>query len=233
MYTSLTIIRYKSWAIPFAFFSMALFRIPLAFNKRITFFKLMGCGKNGTFDKVPDLKQWAIFSIHAHDFKIDDLILDNLYGKLIYIWISIFSSEYLILKLTPISGHGFWDKKTLYQQYDLPSNIDQPIAVLTRATIRLKKMVSFWKNVDPIALKMKEAQGLKFSVGIGEVPWVKQATFSVWNNLEAMKEFAYSMKEHRDVVKKTRNENWYAEDMFIRFNIIDSKGTLLGKHPLQ
>jgi hypothetical protein len=74
--------------------------------------------------------------------------------------------------------------------------------------------------VAPIAAKMKEAKGYQFSVGIGEVPWVKQATFSVWESLDEMKNFAYSMKEHRDVVKKTRTQNWYSEDMFVRFRIL-------------
>jgi hypothetical protein len=233
MYTSLTIIRYKSWAIPFAFISMAIFRIPLGLNKEISFYKLMGSGKNGTFDKVPDLKQWAIFSIHTKDFEIDDFIIDKIYGSLISKWIRYFSKEHFILKLAPVSGHGYWDKQPLFQVFSQPSSADGPMAVLTRATIRMSKIFQFWKNVDPIALKLKDANGLLFSVGIGEIPWIKQATFSVWKNMNDMKDFAYSMKEHREVVKQTRKDNWYAEDMFIRFNIIDSKGTLHGKHPLQ
>jgi hypothetical protein len=94
-------------------------------------------------------------------------------------------------------------------------------------------MSHFWKHVAPIANKMTGAKGYVFSVGIGEVPWIKQATFSVWESVEDMKTFAYSMKEHREVVKKTRQEKWYSEDMFVRFKIISTYGTLKGIDPLK
>jgi hypothetical protein len=43
---------------------MAIHRFPLWFNKKISFFKLMGCGKNGTFDKNPDWQQWGILTVN-------------------------------------------------------------------------------------------------------------------------------------------------------------------------
>jgi hypothetical protein len=80
---------------------------------------------------------------------------------------------------------------------------------------------------------MTTAKGYVFSVGIGEVPWIKQATFSIWESAEDMKSFAYNMKEPREVVKKTRQEKWYSEDMFVRFKIISTHGTLKGIDPLK
>ncbi|MFT4153617.1 hypothetical protein [Parafilimonas sp.] len=47
---------------------MALFRLPLWLHKKIKFFKLMGSGRNGTFDIHPDLNQWALL------FTADDKI---------------------------------------------------------------------------------------------------------------------------------------------------------------
>ena len=84
MQTTLTIFRYKNWGIPFAFLSMAVFRFPLFFNKKISFYKLMGSGKNGTFDKEPDLNQWAIFAVHESVIEIqnENSILKNLYTKI-------------------------------------------------------------------------------------------------------------------------------------------------------
>jgi acyl-ACP thioesterase len=46
-----------------------------------------------------------------------------------------------------------------------------------------------------------------------------------------MKSFAYQMKEHASIVQKTRKENWYSEEMFVRFKIIDSNGHLNGRLP--
>ena len=54
--------------------------------------------------------------------------------------------------------------------------------------------------------KCQSAKGLIISYGIGEMPWIKQATFSVWENKNAMKDFAYNMQQHTEVIQKTRNE---------------------------
>ena len=71
---------------------------------------------------------------------------------------------------------------------------------------------------------MSSAKGLITSYGIGEMPWIKQATFSVWESKEDMKNFAYSVHEHKDVIRKTRSENWYKEELFVRFRILSVKG---------
>ena len=107
------------------------------------------------------------------------------------------------------------------------------IGILTRATIRINKLNSFWKNVGGVASQMAGAEGLITSLGIGEIPWIKQATFSIWESKAHMKQFAYQMKEHAEVVRKTRKEDWYSEDMFVRFKITGSKGSLRGKNPLK
>jgi hypothetical protein len=234
MRASLTIIRYKNWAIPLAFISMALFHFSFFFNKMISFYKLMGTGKNGTFDKIPDLNQWAIFTVFDENniHEIPNTSLMNFYGKFINHWINLFAVESFTFILEPITGHGLWDDKAIFGKLNQENSIEGQVATLTRATIRISKLKYFWEHVAPIASKMKEAKGYQFSVGIGEVPWVKQATFSVWESLDDMKNFAYSMKEHRDVVKKTRTQNWYSEDMFVRFRILYYFGTINGKDPI-
>jgi hypothetical protein len=79
---------------------------------------------------------------------------------------------------------------------------------------------------------MTDAPGFITSVGIGEIPWLKQATFSVWESKDHMKQFAYSKREHSEVIKKTRRNNWYSEDMFVRFSILSTRGTLRGTDPI-
>jgi hypothetical protein len=34
------------------------------------------------------------------------------------------------------------------------------------------------------------------------------------------------------VIQKTRKENWYSEDMFVRFKVLKSWGTIEGSAPL-
>lgn len=222
MPTTLTIIQYKKRYIPFAFVAMMLFRIPLWLNKNISFFKLMGSGKNGTFDKTPDLQQWAILTVDRRQM-IDDSqnLIKNLYGSFITKWIKLFHCNTYTYLLTAIEGHGMWDGKKVFGELPPNSNYEGKIAVLTRATIRLSKLNDFWKNVSNVASQMNTAKGFITSYGIGEVPWIKQATFSIWESKADMKNFAYGMQQHKNVIKKTRQEKWYSEDMFVRFSIID------------
>ena len=126
--------------------------------------------------------------------------------------------------LQPIEGYGLWDGKEVFGKLQKQSGFTGPVAVLTRATIRLKSLKNFWKEVGSVANKMKSAQGFIMSYGIGEVPFIKQATFSVWKDKTSMQAFAYSTQEHATVIRKTRNENWYREELFVRFCIISVKG---------
>lgn len=229
---SLTIVRYPAWAVPFAIFSMALFRLPLWLNRRISFWKLMGCGRNGTFDIRPDWRQWALMAVHREPVDAGQWT-EGFYGKFIPGFWRFFRAEIYSILLTPIEGHGTWDGGDPFGSLAARAEYEGPVAVLTRATIRLSKLGFFWKHVAPVASQMASAKGFITSVGIGEVPWVKQATFSVWASKEDMKQFAYGMKEHQEVIRLTRKQQWYSEDMFVRFRVAGTSGTLRGTDPIR
>jgi hypothetical protein len=228
MQVTLTIIRYRKRFIPFALLAMALFRWPLWRQRGIGFYKLMGCGKNGTFDKRPDWQQWGIMAAHrpeAGPLTLQaPLYLHRLYGGFVARWLAFFGCRTWTLLLQPIEGHGHWDGKQPFGPLPKQSDYQGPIAVLTRATIRPGKLASFWKHVPAVAQKMAAAPGFITSVGIGEVPWIKQATFSLWQSKAAMRQFAYQMQEHAEVVRKTHQERWYSEDMFVRFVVEEEVG---------
>lgn len=195
----------------------------------------MGSGKNGTFDKHPEWQQWAILAVN-NKISVDDLSTENhikkLLGSFVNKWVSFFKCETWTVVLKAIEGHGLWDGKEVFGQLPKTSDYNGTVAVLTRATIRLSKLAAFWKNVDPVANRMTAADGFIMSLGIGELPYIKQATFSVWRDKEAMKSFAYQMKEHAEVIWKTRKENWYSEDMFVRFIPLKTFGNIKGNDPL-
>ena len=73
MTVSLTILRYRKRFIPFALLSMMLFRLPLWLNKKISFWKLLGTGKSGTFDKHPDWQQWGILGVQSSKLNVEGL----------------------------------------------------------------------------------------------------------------------------------------------------------------
>ncbi len=186
----------------------------------------MGSGKNGTFDKTPDLHQWAILCVyHADQLQaVSDLnhkaLIKYSYGNFIAGWIAFFCKEKHTYLLHPMEGHGLWNGKEVFG--NLPKNTDYEgeIAVMTRATIRISKMSSFWKHVPQAAEEMVKAEGFIKSYGIGEWPWIKQATFSIWRTKADMRNFAYKQRFHKDVIRKTHDEQWYSEEMFVRFKIL-------------
>jgi hypothetical protein len=229
MTASLTVVRYPKYFVPFAVLSMAIFHLPLLFNKHIHFYKLMGCGKNGSFDKHPDWQQWAILLVYKRTMPAANPLVNM--GRWINGWLQIFSIENWSIGLQPLEGHGQWDGGNPFTMLPQP-NYNGPIAVLTRASIRWSKLGAFWRNVGGVARQMAGAEGFVTSIGIGEVPYIKQATFSVWQSANHMKNFAYRLKEHQQVIKKTRAENWYSEDLFMRFVPLCSFGTIKGANPL-
>lgn len=188
----------------------------------------MGCGRNGFFDVRPDWRQWAVLAVH----ETDDLP-PLPYGRFIRGWYRFFRCETFTILLSPLESHGLWDGKSPFGQA-LPNQQRQgPVAVLTRASIRPGRLRAFWRNVAPAASQLAAAEGFLFSAGIGELPWIKQATFSIWRSMEDMKGFAYRNRSHADVIGKTRKENWYSEELFARFRVISAYGSLKGKHPLE
>jgi hypothetical protein len=230
MNVSLIIVKYPWWAVPFAFLSMALFRVPLWLHKKISFWRLMGSGRNGSFDLRPDLRQWAIFIVEKAaaaapgepgTTAITSHKTPPTPSRFINNWIKFFNGTTSIYRLQPIEGYGLWEGKEVFGSLPKQTDYEGEIAVLTRATIRIRKLYRFWKNVPAVADKTNNAKGLVISYGIGEIPLIKQATFSVWESRQAMKAFAYNLQEHKDVVRKTHTEKWYREEMFVRFRIVN------------
>ncbi len=236
MLVTLTIIRYPKKYVSFAVIAMAVHRLPLSLDKNISFYKLMGCGKNGTFDKHPDWQQWGILAVHATELKNNlaqsTTVNENLYGPFINKWLQFFNCETWTIFLEPLEGHGKWDGELPFGTLAKQTDYNGLIATLTRATIRISKLKAFWNNVAAAANEMAGAKGFITSVGIGEIPYIKQATFSIWESKDAMKAFAYQMHQHTAIIQKTRKENWYSEDMFVRFKPLKTVGTINGKDPL-
>ncbi|WP_026898391.1 DUF3291 domain-containing protein [Daejeonella oryzae] len=235
MILSLTIVRYRPLFVPLALLAMALHRIPLTFTKNCSFWKLVGCGKNGSFDLNPDWQQWGLLAVWN---SMDDY---EKFNKLSFIsgWWKIFCKEQWTILGEPLHSHGKWSGKEPFKSFKndvtakRKTDYQGPVAILTRATIRINKLRNFWNNVDSVASIMAKAPGYIHSFGIGEAPVFMQATFSIWNSVEDVKNFAYKSKEHAEVIAKTRKENWYSEELFARFIPLSISGTLNGVDPLE
>lgn len=228
MFVSLTIVRYPKRFIPIALFSMALLRLPLLFTRGIGFWKLLGCGKNGSFDIHPDWQQWGLLAVWEKEEDFDQFRQHSFLQK----WWNFFNTEQWSILCIPYEAHGKWDGREPFRSNHQYKSYQGPVAVLTRASIRLSKLRSFWSDVPQVAARVSKAEGFISSVGIGEMPFIRQATFSIWESAENVKQFAYRQQEHVHVIKKTRTQQWYSEELFARFIPVQTYGTINGRIPL-
>ena len=65
------------------------------------------------------------------------------------------------------------------------------------------------------------------SVGLGEAPLLRQATFSIWENTKCLDLFA-RQGSHLDAIKVAYKKKYFTESMFIRFKTKSMKGSWKG-----
>lgn len=183
----------------------------------LEFYKLLGTGAGNGFSIWPNFGQYACLFVWENRHFAEKYFLQNPYQQTY----EQKSGERKIYWLRPVFGHGYWDGVSPFSYISEENPSQGKIAVLTRASIRWQKLLDFWQHVPGVSAGMTNQPGLQLAMGVGEWPLIQQATFSIWENLEAMKTFAYKQFSHHDVVKKTRERNWYKEELFARFQIID------------
>ncbi|MEO0526376.1 MAG: DUF3291 domain-containing protein [Bacteroidota bacterium] len=226
--TTLTFFKYrglkeKIWA----FGMMQFAHIPLSKVDGLSFYKLMGSGREG-FNPFPDWSVYGLLQVWENE-DAADVFLNSSKLMLGY---KKHSEEQWTIFLKCLVSKGQWSAQNPFKRSTAIAENNPYIAVVTRATIKLHLLIKFWKYV-PISQKpLLKNKGLLFTKGIGEVPIVQMATFSIWKDKESLIEFAYKSKAHRKAIEKTQKLNWYKEELFSRFQPYRSLGQWNGKNPL-
>lgn len=184
----------------------------------LQFMKMLGSGGGDGFSLWPNFKQYGMLTVwddasQATAFSKSNLT--NFYHRA--------DTGYTIL-MQPVKVHGEWSGQCPFSPGSATVAEDQPLAVITRASIKPGKALTFWWQVPGASKSLTQHPDHLFAVGIGEVPLLEQATFSVWKSGAAMKEFAYTNKAHSKVIRQTRELQWYKEEMFARFTLLATYG---------
>ena len=205
--------------LPLAILNMATNKFLLKVILGRSFIKMLGTGKGESFTpKDADSFRWGIL-ITTKESNIKKF--DSSY--VIKLWQKIARSQYRAV-LRPISSHGVWSGKTPFESEKFEWN--GKVAAITRARIVWSKNLQFWRAVPPVTESLHKSAGLISAIGIGEAPIGLQGTFSLWENSQALKQFAYQGQAHLQAIAATETNKWYSEELFARFAVIQEQGTL-------
>jgi heme-degrading monooxygenase HmoA len=186
----------------------------------LLFYKFLGTGGSNGFSLWPDWSTYALLTTWKNEEDAKKFISNS---QIISLYKQKVKSIRL-LTLESFKSHGNWDGINPFESNNSNTILEKKkIAIITRATLNWSKLFAFWKSVPHSSTAIKEAKGVLYYKGIGELPFIQQATISIWNSLDDVLNFAYNSKKHADIIKKTRKEKWYKEELFSRFIILEDK----------
>ncbi len=196
----------------------------------LRFARQLGTGAGSAMGLGADLCRWATFAVWEDAAALDDFLADS---PIAARWRQ--GHETWTVRLAPLSAHGAWSGARPLDAVDADAAAgagDGPVAVLTRARIALRHWPAFYRSVAAVESHLHRQRGLVAVLGIGEAPVGLQATFSLWRSASDVEAFAYRGGPHDGVVRRTRAEGWFSEELFARFRPYGSTGTWDGRDPL-
>ena len=211
---SFTLARYPVRRVPGVLAS----RRRVARTPGLRFVRHLGTGRAAAMGLGGDLRRWATFAVWDGEVDLAPLVAG--------------AEEAWTVRLEPLGARGSWRGDRPLPPGERVAT-DGPVAVLTRARVRVRSWPAFYRSVPAVEAALHAAPGVLAVVGVGEAPVGLQATFSLWRSTAAMEAFAAAPGPHRDVARRARAEGWFAEDLFARFRPYASTGTWDGRDPLR
>ena len=229
--TSISFFRFGPWHDrAWALAMMGAARLAMPRVPDIGFWKLCGSGTGEGFTPVPNTAVYAILatwpSPEIARTRVAEARIFNRYRAR--------AEEDWTVFLSPTSSRGKWAGRTPFSEAESfhSGPVAGPLAALTRATIKPSILARFWGRVPDISAMIGSDPNVVFKIGIGEVPWLHQVTFSIWPGEAEMAAFARTNGPHAAAIRAVRDGAWVSEELYARFAILGDSGTWNGASPL-
>ena len=183
--------------------------------------KVMGSGDGGGFGLRPSNSRQALFCLFTSEGHADAFLNSSIAKTY-----KSRSQEFCAAKLRAYSCKGTWSGQSIAVTAQLPQS--GPIATLTRASIRPACALRFWRMQPASEVALNAAAGCLLATGVGEAPFFRQATFSLWANTEAMNAYART-GAHQEAIQAAHAGDFFSESMFARFVPLSLTGSWRGR----
>ena len=209
-----------------AFYMMGAARRAMPRIPDIGFWKLCGSGTGEGFTPVPNTAVYAILATWPDEA----VARERTAHHALYKRYQAHAAEHWSVFLQTTSARGAWSGNQPFATGADPR--PGPLAALTRATVRPRVALQFWRQVPSISPVIGSDPNVAFKIGIGEVPLLQQITFSIWPDSLSMADFARKDGPHARAIKAVREGNWFREELYARFAVIGDSGSWGGRSPL-
>ncbi len=205
----------------------------------LTMVKVMGSGHGGGFSLRPSATHQGLICTFSHL----DLALKFLDSPAVQAYRSR-ARECWTGVLSVQSARGHWDKQawqassaqalgvsTAQAQQGLGTDglpHTGPFAVLTRASIVPTKAMAFWRYAPAAQADLGQAPGCLLAMGLGEAPLVRQCTFSLWQDTDAMLQYAHQ-GAHQVASAAAYKHQFFSESLFVRMQVLQMAGDWQGR----
>ena len=221
----LMMFRLRLSALPWVLWRLARGAAGLGRVPGLRFARVLGSGYRGGFGLKPGLDCQGVFACfdsleQALDFVRHSPLAHAYRARAV---------EHFSAVLQATTSRGSWGGHRLESGATGPH--EGPVVALTRAAIRPSKVLQFWRHSPPAEVEIARAPGCRLAVGLGEAPLVRQATFSVWDSVEAMDAYARH-GSHQRAIQASWQQGFFSEWMFVRFRPVALNGAWRGQ-PLQ
>lgn len=206
-----------------AFAHLAFGRFVLPRVNGLTFGKVLGSGRDAGFLPNPSWTHQGLFCAFDDEAGADAFLGSK---SVILEGYRAYAREMFTAKLRAYACKGTWSG--VAPLAITASRPDGPIASLTRASIKPTKARAFWRHAAPSQADFQAIEGCRLSAGLGEMPLIRQATFTIWDSERAMERYARS-GAHLAAIRDAHQGQFFSESLFARFVPTQMTGTWGGR----